>query len=118
MTTIDHKQAAVDAVIEDAKNHRLVVTPDGRQECNCGFVLSDFPFEYRNEAYESHVVESYIAAAAPHLRAAWEKPIRELCEAEIERANGPLAERMFSGQPFPAMITAEDVLALLEGGAE
>ena len=62
--------------------------------------------------------QAAIDAATPHLRAAWEQPIRELCEAAIKRANDPLAPRVFNGEPFPATVCAQDILALLEGGAE
>ena len=44
MTTIDHQQAAVEAMIEEAKNHRWLTIPDERQECDCGFVISAFLF--------------------------------------------------------------------------
>ena len=50
--------------------------------------------------------------------AAWEQPIRGLCEAAIKRANDPLAARGFYGEAFPATVYAQDILALLEGGAE
>ena len=59
-----------------------------------------------------------LEAAAPHLRAAWEQPIRELCEAQIERANGPLSSRGFNGQPFPAMVPAVAILNLFEATYE
>ena len=69
MTTIDHQQAAVEAMIEEAKNHRWLTIPDERQECDCGFVISAFPLEYGEDAYKSHVAETALAAATPHLRA-------------------------------------------------
>ena len=59
-----------------------------------------------------------LAAATPHLRAAWEHPIRELCEGSLAKASDPLAGRRFNGSPFPAVVRAKDVLALLEGGGE
>ena len=62
--------------------------------------------------------ERALTAAAPHLRAAWGQPIREMCEAAIKRANDPLAARGFYGEAFPATVYAIDILALLEGGAE
>ena len=58
MTTIDHHQAAVEAMIEEAKNHRWLTIPDERQECDCGFVISAFPLEYGEDAYKSHVAEA------------------------------------------------------------
>ena len=67
----DHQQAAVEAMIEEAKNHRWLTIPDERQECDCGFVISAFPLEYGEDAYKSHVAENVLTAAAPHLRAAW-----------------------------------------------
>ena len=62
--------------------------------------------------------ERALTAATPHLRAAWEQPIRGLCEAAIKRANDPLAARGFYGEAFPATVYAQDILALLEGGGE
>ena len=62
--------------------------------------------------------ERALAAATPHLRAAWGQPIRELCEAAIKRANDPLAARGFYGEAFPATVYAQDILDLLEGGGE
>ena len=50
--------------------------------------------------------------------AAWGQPIRELCEAAIKRANDPLAARGLYGEAFPATVYAQDILDLLEGGAE
>ena len=117
MTAIDHQQAAVEAMIEEAKNHRWLTIPDERQECDCGFVISAFPLEYGEDAYKSHVAEANLTAATPHLRAAWEQPIRGICEQAIQDKEDSLC-RMFNGEPFPAMIPATAVLALLEGGAE
>ena len=62
--------------------------------------------------------ERALTAATPHLRAAWEQPIRELCEAAIKRANDPLAARGFYGEAVPATVYAQDILDLLEGGGE
>ena len=62
--------------------------------------------------------ERALTAATPHLRAAWGQPIRELCEAAIKRANDPLAARGLYGEAFPATVYAQDILDLLEGGAE
>ena len=117
MTTIDHQQAAVEAMIEEAKNHRWLTIPDERQECDCGFVISAFPLECGKDAYKSHVAQAALTAATPHLRAAWEQPIRELCERAI-RAKETSLSRTFNGRPFPATVYAREILALLEGEAE
>ena len=66
----------------------------------------------------SREAQAALTAAAPHLRAAWGQPIRELCEAAIKRANDPLAARGFYGEAFPATVYAQDILDLLEGGGE
>ena len=106
MTTIDHQQAAVEAAAKALFVMRYRVGVE-KFELQSHAALS---------AAATHEAANAIAAAAPHLRAAWEHPIRELCEAQIERANGPLSPRGFSGQPFPAMVSAVAILALLEGG--
>ena len=102
MTTIDHQQAA-----------RVAVANTMRQI---------EPNLYKNpanpEIYYGHLADDAIRAAAPHLRAAWGQPIRELCEAAIKRANDPLAARGFYGEAFPATVYAQDILDLLEGGGE
>ena len=67
-----------------------------------------------NQVRTAHI-RAILAAAAPHLRAAWGQPIREMCEAAIKRANDPLAARGFYGEAFPATVYAQDILALLEG---
>lgn len=108
MTTIDHQQAAVEAMIEEAKNHRWLTIPDERQECDCGFVISAFPLEYGEDAYKSHVAETALTAAAPHLRAAWEQ--------EMARAVKRLP---WNGVTHGGtMVPLDAVLALLEGGGE
>ena len=102
MTTIDYQQAA-----------RMAVANTMRQI---------EPNLYKNpanpEIYYGHLADDAIRAAAPHLRAAWAEEVRELCEAAIKRANDPLAARGFYGEAFPATVYAQDILALLEGGAE
>ncbi len=102
MTTIDHQQAAIRAIAAALHGDACPADPDPGESCGCG--------DYEREA------EIALAAAAPHLRAAWEQPIRGLCEAAIKRANDPLAARGFNGETFPATVYAQDILALLEGG--
>ena len=113
MTTIDHQQAAVEAMIEEAKNHRWLTIPDERQECDCGFVISAFPLEYGEDAYKSHVAEANLTAAAPHLRAAWAADLVEKLKAEINDVDwdyGLNADAYLNG--------LRRVIALLEGGGE
>ena len=93
--------------------------PDEAVEAATGVEIGDL-----NETVEApwHLqpeeARRVLEAATPHLRAAWEQPIRELCEGSLAKASDPLASRMFNGSPFPAKVCAKDVLALLEGGAE
>ena len=123
MTAIDHQQAAVEAMIEEAKNHRWLTIPDERQECDCGFVISAFPLEYGKDAYKSHVAEAALTAAAPHLRAAWEQEMAEKIRAKFL---GPdFGRNPVNGQDSPdaALHAAYDeglqtALTLLEGGTE
>ena len=100
MTTIDHQQAAIEAMTVDFRP-----SP---------YLNSDQNDEQRSAYWVA--MRDKLAAATPHLRAAWEQPIRELCEAAIKRANDPLAARGFWGEPFPATVYAQDILDLLEGG--
>ena len=104
MTTIDHQQAALRAIAAALHGDACPADPDPGESCGCG--------DYERES------EIALTAATPHLRAAWEQPIRELCEGALTMASDPLASRMFDGSPFPAVVRAKDVLALLEGGGE
>ena len=110
MTTIDHQQAAVLAGAEAL----------WKADPTCFGVPA--PKTSDEWAYETigytHEAQAALTAAAPHLRAAWEQPIRELCEAAIKRANDPLAARGIYGETFPATVYAQDILDLLEGGGE
>ena len=103
MTTIDHQQAAIRAIAAALHGDACPADPDPGESCGCG--------DYEREA------EIALAAATPHLRAAWEQSIRGICEQAIQDKEDSLC-RMFNGEPFPAMIPATAVLALLEGGAE
>ena len=104
---IDHQQAAIDAAAE-AWWRRDYPEYGPWQDA-----VAERP-EWASEIRADCAAE--LTAAAPHLRAAWEQPIRELCEAAIKRANDPLAARGFYGEAFPATVYAQDILALLEGG--
>ena len=97
MTTIDHQKAAVDAV-------ERVLYPGPIER-------AIMPSRTRENA------RALVQAAAPHLRAEWEQPIRGICEQAIQDKEDSLC-RMFNGEPFPAMIPATAVLDLLEGGGE
>ena len=103
MTTIDYQQSAVRAIADALHGDACPVDPDPGESCGCG--------DYEREA------EIALTAAAPHLRAAWEQPIRELCERAI-RAKESSLSRTFYGRPFPATVYAREILALLEGEAE
>ena len=109
LALIDHQQAAIDAAAE-AWWRRDYPEYGPWQDA-----VAERP-EWASEIRADCAAE--LAAATPHLRAAWEQPIRELCEAAIKRANDPLAARGFYGEAFPATVYAQDILALLEGGAE
>lgn len=126
MTTIDHQQAAVEAMIEEAKNHRWLTIPDERQECDCGFVISAFPLEYGEDAYKSHVAEAALTAATPHLRAEFIAEVRR-AQFEVEARHhfgfGEGGIKCLCGfesvrnRSRTEHITGA-VLALLEGGGE
>ena len=103
MTTIDHQQKAIWAIAAALHGDACPAVPDPGESCGCG--------DYEREA------EIALTAAAPHLRAAWEQPIRGICEQAIQDKEDSLC-RMFNGEPFPAMIPATAVLDLLEGGGE
>ena len=113
MTTIDHQQAAVEAMIEEAKNHRWLTIPDERQECDCGFVISAFPLEYGEDAYKSHVAEAALTAATPHLRA-------ETVDRLKNFRNDYQHTYAIPGDPYAdGYLTAcNAIIALLEGGGE
>ena len=108
MTTIDHQQAAVRAGAE------AIMRAGGLERFLGTSGLYNLPVWLRAKRDS----ENALTAAAPHLRAAWGQPIRELCEAAIKRANDPLAARGLYGETFPATVYAQDILDLLEGGGE
>ena len=105
MTTIDHQQAAVEAGAR-------VVNPDAWEAYDRS---NKTEWEHGMVRRSLEKSENIIQAAEPHLRAAWEQPIRGICEQAIQDKEDSLC-RMFNGEPFPAMIPATAVLALLEGG--
>ena len=85
MTTIDHQQAAIqagaEAIMRAVGLERFLGTPG----------LSNLPVWLRAKRDS----EKVITAAAPHLRAAWEQPIRELhrpVHAVFSWADGPRYE--------------------------
>ena len=121
MTTIYHQQAAIQAGAKALAEHQIGedwgddgVTFIG---CDCGQWFGK-QVNDGEELARIHEAQAALTAATPHLRAAWEQPIRELCEGALAKASDPLAGRMFDGSPFPAVVRAKDVLALLEGGGE
>ena len=120
MTTIDHQQVAIQAGAKALAEHQIGedwgddgVTFIG---CDCGQWFGK-RVDDGEELARTHEAQAALTAATPHLRAAWEQPIRELCEQAIQDKEDSLC-RMFNGEPFPAMIPATAVLALLESGGE
>ena len=111
MTTIDHQQAAVRVAAG-------VIAPHAYDKVLWRCTLADGRSMEQTALDAEDTAQDALSAAAPHLRAAWGQPIRELCEAAIKRANDPLAARGFYGEAFPATVYAQDILDLLEGGAE
>ena len=113
MTTIDYQQAAVEAMIEEAKNHRWLTIPDERQECDCGFVISAFPLEYGGDAYKSHVAEAALTAATPHLRA-------ETVDRLKNFRNDYQYTYAIPGDPYAEgyLTACKAIIALLGGGGE
>ena len=111
MTTIDYQQAAVEAAAGEIAPHAY-----DKELWRC--TLADGRSMEQTALDAEDTAQAALSAAAPHLRAAWEQPIRELCEAAIKRANDPLAARGFYGEAFPATVYAQDILDLLEGGGE
>ena len=107
MTTIDHQQAAVQAGAE------AIMRAGGLERFLGTSGLYNLPVWLRAKRDS----ENALTAATPHLRAAWEQPIRGICEQAIQDKEDSLC-RMFNGEPFPAMIPATVVLDLLEGGGE
>ena len=103
MTTIDHQQAAVEGALsamEEATG-----------------------YDWHNEPATVAITQQVVAAAAPHLRAAWEQEMAEKIRAKFL---GPdFGRNPVNGQDSPdaALHAAYDeglqtALALLEGGAE
>ena len=120
MTTIDYQQAAIQAGAKALAEHQIGedwgddgVTFVG---CDCGQWFGKRVND-GEELARTHEAQAALTAATPHLRAAWEQPIRELCERAI-RASEISLSRTFNGTPFPATVYAREILALLEGGAE
>ena len=109
MTTIDYQQAAVEAGAEAL--WKADPTCFGAPAPKTSAEWADETTGYTEDSRD------VIAAATPHLRAAWEQPIRELCERAI-RASEISLSRTFNGTPFPATLYAREILALLEGGGK
>ena len=110
MTIIDHQQAAVRVAAE-------VIAPHAYDKELWRCTLSDGRSMERTASDAEDTAQAVLTVALPHLRAAWEQPIRGICEQAIQDKEDSLC-RMFNGEPFPAMIPATAVLDLLEGGAE
>ena len=94
MTTIDHQQAAVRAVADALHGDACPVDPDPGESCGCG--------DYEREAEEA------LAAATPHLRAAW--------AAEIRAVIRDLDDARATGLVYTYGQIQEKLYALLEGG--
>ena len=107
----DHQQAAVRVAAE-------VIAPHAYDKVLWRCTLADGRSMEQTALDAEDTAQAALSAATPHLRAAWGQPIRELCEAAIKRANDPLAPRGYYGEAFPATVYAQDILDLLEGGAE
>ena len=123
MTTIDHQQAAIQAIAAALHGDACPEDPDPGESCGCG--------DYEREA------EIALSAAAPHLRAAWEvraEKIRDLVsdkpenpfmydpwdDSSIDPTNldevvGAAVSRGWGSGYYEGV---QAVLALLEGGAE
>ena len=99
MTIIDHQQAAIRAIAAALHGDACPADPGPGESCRCG--------NYERES------EIALAAAAPHLRAAWEQEMAEKIKAEINDVDwdyGLNADAYLNG--------LRRVLALLEGGGE
>lgn len=113
MTTIDHQQAAVDSAarVLFCMQHRV---------SESRFDLA--AYEALAEA-STREARNALAAATPHLRAAWEQPIRELHRPiGIEPSDticGECSFRLPNGDYFGKVVDWPcPTLDLLEGGGE
>ena len=105
--TIDYQQTAIWAIAAALHGDACPADPDPGESCGCG--------DYEREA------EIALAAATPHLRAAWEQEMAEKIRAKFL---GPdFGRNPVNGQDSPdaALHAAYDeglqtALALLEGG--
>lgn len=112
MTTIDHQQAAVRAVICSRVDSAQVTPVWVNDE-------SEIDAFYLNPPAARQVIK----AATPHLRAAWEQPIRELHKPiEVEPSDTICRECSFqlsNGHFFGKVVDWPcPTIALLEGGGE
>ena len=88
MTTIDHQQAAVEAVAK-------VIAPHAYDKALWRCTLADGRSMEQTASDAEVTAREALAAATPHLRAAWEQPIRELhrpVHAVFSWADGPRYE--------------------------
>ena len=100
MTTIDHQQAALRAIAAALHGDACPADPDPGESCGCG--------DYEREA------EIALAAATPHLRAAWAEEIRAIEVPEHNLHDQLPSDHWYAGQ----QIMRDEIAALLEGGAE
>ena len=95
MTTIDHQQAAIDAAMPVMRRRDRCPNDSDCLACKAG-------------------VGQILAAAAPHLRAAWAEEVRAIDIPEHRLHDQLPSDHWYAGQK--AM--RDEIAALLEGGTE
>ena len=111
MSTIDHQQAAVRVAAE-------VIAPHAYDKVLWRCTLADGRSMEQTALDAEDTAQAALSAAAPHLRAAWEQEMAEKIRAKFLGPDFGRNPRGFYGEAFPATVYAQDILALLEGGAE